>query len=197
MMHKWCCSFLMGLSLSLVGCERTPQQNLDPHISQEDLSSSSTQPLKTFPQTAQDQADIARLTDFDQRFYAVSEEMEKELEQMEKAGTLTAEFSHQRRTDNVKSALVMLSDLELETEQGRYIQGLFVSYWEKQAALLNANTKESAPTPRQTLQDLSIYLHGQEQLDHWQAQYTHQQEDQDQPDPPSNDAKPNTSSIKD
>lgn len=176
-MYKWGLSFLVAINVILTGCERTPQQHSDQSFIKDDSSALATRPIKVFPQTEQDQSDIARLSDFDHRFYSVSEEMEKELEQMEKAGTLTEEFSHQRRTDNVNSALNMLKELKLDTEQGRYIQGLFVTYWEKQAALLNS--KEGAvPTPRQTLQDLSIYLHAQEQLDQWQAQYTHLLEDQ-------------------
>ena len=34
--------------------------------------------------------------------------------------------------DNVRSSLTMLKDLDLKTEQGRYIQGLLYQYWENQ-----------------------------------------------------------------
>ena len=176
-MYKWCFSIALGCSVLLTGCEQTPQQHADQQIlQQDDVTALETRPIKAFPQTADDQTDLARLSDFDFRFYETSEAMEKELEELQKAGKLTEDFAHQRRLDNVQSALNMLKALELKTEQGRYIQGLFVTYWEQQSKLLSA--QEPVTTPRQTLQDLGLYMHAQEQLDHWQAQYSHQDDEE-------------------
>jgi hypothetical protein len=41
-----------------------------------------------------------------------------------------------RTLDNVRSSLTMLKDLDLKTEQGRYIQGLLYQYWENQERTL-------------------------------------------------------------
>src|SRR5690606_15159876 len=98
-----------------------------------------TEPVKSFEKTPDDQHDIALLTDFDQRFSQMSDEMEDELIKMEDEGSLTDEFAHNRKRDNVQSALNMLKDLDLKTQQGRYIQGLIAKYWQDQAKLYDQN----------------------------------------------------------
>src|SRR5699024_378752 len=91
-----------------------------------------TEPVKSFEKTPDDQHDIALLTDFDQRFSHMSDEMEDELIKMEDEGSLTDEFAQNRKRDNIRSALNMLKELDLKTEQGRYIQGLIAEYWQNQ-----------------------------------------------------------------
>lgn len=92
--------------------------------------------MKKFPATADDAHDIALLEDYDHRFTEMSDEMENELAKLHEAGTLTAEFEQKRTLDNVRSSLTMLKDLDLKTEQGRYIQGLLYQYWENQERTL-------------------------------------------------------------
>ena len=133
-----------------------------------------TEPVKAFEKTPDDPHDIAMLTDFDTRFTQMSDEMEDELIKMRDNGNLTDEFARSRKQDNIQSALTMLKDLDLKTEQGRYIQGLMAQYWENQAKLLNNTSKTSQDIPNSTpdnIKGLGEFLHAQEQLDHWEAQY--------------------------
>ena len=126
-----------------------------------------SEPVKAFPKTAQDVQDIQALLDFDQRFTAVSDDMEDELMRMKDAGSLTPEFAAERKRDNVDSALRMLKELDLKTEQGRYIQGLIYQYWNQQAQLLQASPGQE----HSGIDGLGKFIHAQEQLAHWQAQY--------------------------
>lgn len=129
-----------------------------------------TEPVKAFPQTRDDPHDIALLIDFDTRFNQMSDDMEDELNRMQQAGTLTADFSHNRKRDNVESALTMLKDLDLKTEQGRYIQGLIAAYWQIQAETYQQQADKKAPS-KQLHTGLGEFLHAQEQLEYWQSQY--------------------------
>jgi len=133
-----------------------------------------TEPVKTFPQTPDDQHDIALLTDFDKRFSEMSDEMEDELVKMEDQGSLTDEFAHNRKRDNIYSALTMLKELDLKTEQGRYIQGLMAEYWQNQAKFYDENKDEKVEPIKNSadqVKGLGEFLHAQEQLEHWQSQY--------------------------
>ena len=122
-------------------------------------------PVKTFPATADDAHDIALLEDYDRRFTEMSDEMESELAKMHEAGTLTTEFEQQRTLDNVRSALTMLKDLDLKTEQGRYIQGLLYQYWENQEKHLS----DKQANKDEQINDLADYLQAQNQLKYWKA----------------------------
>lgn len=132
-------------------------------------------PIKKFPATANDAHDIAILDDYDRRFTEMSDSMEIELAKMKEANTLTPEFEQQRQKDNVKSALLMLKELELKTEQGRYIQGLFSDFWENQAKVLEQSTLSDPATTSTTTKQvdhLNEYLHAQSQLHHWRSAQT-------------------------
>jgi hypothetical protein len=127
-------------------------------------------PIKQFPTTADDGHDIAILDDYDRRFTDMSDSMEMELAKMKEANSLTPEFEQQRQKDNVKSALSMLKELELKTEQGRYIQGLLYDYWDHQAKVLeqaNTTTSPQKADTNQQVNHLNEYLHAQSQLHHW------------------------------
>lgn len=133
-----------------------------------------TEPVKSFEKTPNDQHDIALLTDFDQRFSQMSDEMEDELIKMEDEGSLTDEFAQNRKRDNIRSALNMLKELDLKTEQGRYIQGLIAEYWQNQARLYDGrkdNKAEPVKNSADKVKGLGEFLHAQEQLEHWQSQY--------------------------
>jgi hypothetical protein len=129
-------------------------------------------PIKQFPATANDAHDIAVLDDYDRRFTEMSDSMEMELAKMKEANSLTPEFEQQRQKDNVRSALNMLKELELKTEQGRYIQGLLYEYWDNQAKVLEqstlSSTTQNADTAKQ-VEHLNEYLHAQSQLHHWKS----------------------------
>ncbi|WP_314913574.1 hypothetical protein [Acinetobacter harbinensis] len=133
-----------------------------------------TEPVKAFEKTPEDVHDIALLSDFDRRFSQMSDEMEDELSKMKADGTLTETFSASRKRDNIQSALNMLKALDLKTQQGRYIQGLMAEYWQTQAQLYDQPTESKTKLTKESdprLHGLGEFLHAQEQLEHWQAQY--------------------------
>ncbi|MGE4315431.1 hypothetical protein [Acinetobacter sp.] len=168
---------LLCSSVLMSACDRKPDTvsqsdkiQLEDKVMQELI----TEPVKTFPQTPDDQHDIALLTDFDQRFSQMSDEMEDELLKMEDQGTLTDEFAYNRKRDNIYSALTMLKALDLKTEQGRYIQGLMAEYWQNQAKFYDENKEKTAEPIKNSADQtkgLGEFLHAQEQLEHWQSQY--------------------------
>ncbi|ENX38163.1 hypothetical protein [Acinetobacter sp. NIPH 2100] len=170
------CVLSSALMLSACNKDKEPSAHKEqPSSSTNDAIGQLNQtPIKQFPATADDGHDIAILEDYDKRFTDMSDSMEIELAKMKEANTLTPEFEQQRQKDNVKSALAMLKDLELKTEQGRYIQGLLYDYWEQQAKVLDQGT---ASTQTQTdankqVNHLSEYLHAQSQLHHWKSAQT-------------------------
>ena len=79
---------------------------------------------------------------------------------MREAGTLTDEFAKTRQQDNIQSALNMLKELDLKTEQGRYIQTLMYQYWDNQAKII----QDKAAAPHDNVKGLG-------ELEHWQSQY--------------------------
>jgi len=161
------CMLSSALLLSACNKDKEPsaQQEQQSNVANDAIGQLNQTPIKQFPETADDGHDIAILDDYDHRFTDMSDSMEMELAKMKEANTLTPEFELQRQKDNVKSALSMLKDLELKTEQGRYIQGLLYDYWEQQAKVLEqANT---ANTPKTDVNQLNEYLHAQSQLHHW------------------------------
>lgn len=165
---------LFSSVLFLTGCnkdkEPTAATENQTSSSQDAIGQLNQTPIKQFPTTADDAHDIAVLDDYERRFTASSDSMQLELEKMQQDNTLTPEFEQQRLQDNVQSALTMLKALELKTEQGRYIQGLMAGYWEQQGALLSGaiSSNDSAEQVKQ----LNLYLHAQNQLQHWRSAQT-------------------------
>ncbi|MDO3664306.1 hypothetical protein [Acinetobacter higginsii] len=165
------CVLSSALMLSACNKDKEPaaKQQQQSSASNDAIGQLNQTPIKQFPATADDGHDIAILEDYDNRFTDMSDSMEIELAKMKEANTLTPEFEQQRQKDNVKSALAMLKDLELKTEQGRYIQGLLYDYWEQQAKVLeqgNASNQSQTDTNKQ-VNHLNEYLHAQSQLHHW------------------------------
>ncbi|MGN7835785.1 hypothetical protein ACX2CK_13660 [Acinetobacter schindleri] len=172
---------LLTSTLLLVACnqkdapkQEATQQN---EAAEEVMKELKTQPVKDFPQTADDQHDIAVLDDFEQRLQSLNEDIEAETERMRKEGNLTEEFMQQRQRDHIQSALTLLKNLELKTEQGRYIQGLIYQYWEQQQKLLGTTSSDKAiqHDAKENVKGLGQYLHAQEQLEHWRNQYAETQ----------------------
>ena len=169
---------LLSTTFFMHGCEQknTAQQS-NTEVTPDDriMKELASEPVKSFAKTAQDPDDIRALRDYDQRFTAVSDDMEDELMQMKESGSLTPEFAAERKRDNIQSALSMLKELDLKTEQGRYIQGLMYQYWDQQQQLQLAEAQ--APSQGENVvssshvKGLGQFIHAQEQLDHWQAQY--------------------------
>ncbi|WEI19695.1 hypothetical protein PY247_07530 [Acinetobacter proteolyticus] len=167
---------VLSSALMLSACnkdkEPTAKQQQQSSPSNDAIGQLNQTPIKQFPATADDGHDIAILDDYDRRFTDMSDSMEMELAKMKEANSLTPEFEQQRQKDNVNSALKMLKELELKTEQGRYIQGLLYDYWEHQAQVLKqANTAQTTDANQQVNQ-LNEYLHAQSQLHHWRNAQT-------------------------
>lgn len=161
-------TILLCSSLVLSACHKSPEPNTaktDPQNKVEQQLDAT--PIKEFPKTEHDTQDITTLINFNTQFAALSDEMENEMIKMQKDGTLTPEFELTRRQDNIQSAFSMLKELDLHTEQGRYIQGLFYSSWEAQQKAL----KENKPSEhKQSVQGISEYMQAQKQLQHWKNQ---------------------------
>lgn len=165
---------LLCSTLLFTACSKNNENDVPDPSQDRMMQELESSPIKEFPKTANDQHDIKLLVDYDRRFSEMSDEMEDELIKMRDNGSLTDEFARNRKQDNIQSALTMLKDLDLKTEQGRYIQGLMAQYWENQAKLLNQNSKTSQDIPNSTpdnIKGLGEFLHAQEQLEHWEAQY--------------------------
>ncbi|MCO8041369.1 hypothetical protein OC498_12325 [Acinetobacter bohemicus] len=168
---------LLSSAIFLMACDQKNTENTEPSpdssASEQVMKELQTDPVKAFPQTADDPHDIAVLTDYELRFQEMSADLEAEMNQMRKDENLTEEFIQQRQRDHVRSALNMLKALELKTEQGRYIQGLMYQYWEHQEQLLKRSERQASTVTEasKNVQGLGKYLHAQEQLEHWRLQY--------------------------
>ncbi|HAK13980.1 MAG TPA: hypothetical protein DCM33_06755 [Acinetobacter radioresistens] len=162
--------FCSGLLLG--GCQKENPETGDLSQQQQEdaevMKQLETPPVKLFPATPNDAHDIQLLEDYESRFLAMSDELEEELGKMRQEGSLTEEFEQQRKREHIQSARNMLRELDLKTEQGRYIQGLHAEYWDNQATLLEQQPEQKGNNNQ--VQGLGDYLHGQEQLKHWKNQ---------------------------
>jgi len=151
----------------------SPQQNNSSEpkdASQEIMDQLKPKPIKTFPSTPDDAHDIALLEEYDQKFTENNNALEADLKKRATDGTLTEEIDRQLKRDGIESALNMLKQLDLKTEQGRYIQGLRYQYWENQAKVYDEK-KQSADgelkNPSDAVKGMGEMLSADEQLDHW------------------------------
>ncbi len=146
-------------SLILVACDSQNTNTSTQPKQQESATISST--VKVFPQTADDQHDIAILDDYNQRMNELDQSVQADLEKLKQEGNLNPDFEALRLKDRTESALIMLKDLELKTEQGRYIQGLLSQHWEQQAKLQEKKLQQS---------DDNLLHAAHEQLAAWKKQ---------------------------
>ena len=159
---------LLCSGLILSACHKSPEQETTKTDPQNKVEQQlDTIPIKEFPATEQDTQDIEILVNFNNQFSALSDEMENEIIKMQQDGSLTPEFELSRRQDNIQSAFNMLKELDLHTEQGRYIQGLLYSSWEAQQKQLKENSSVEAKQP---VQGINEYMQAQKQLQHWKNQ---------------------------
>ncbi|WP_130803460.1 hypothetical protein [Acinetobacter ihumii] len=164
---------LLGSSLLLSACNKNKENPPEQATTQQAQDELQTAPVKAYPATENDAHDIALLDDFDEKFTAMSDDMENELAQMQQAGNLTPEFERNRKLDHIQSALNMLKELDLKTAQGRYIQGMLYQYWESQGQLIQQHTASGTSQDRAqaiTAKNLAEYLQAQKQLKHWKQQ---------------------------
>ena len=160
-------SFSIVSSISLVACQKPPksvsaESTANASTASQTVSASEVMPshIRSFAATANDEYDIQQLDQFNHQFHDMTQDMRSELEQLKQQQQLTAEFVAQRKHDQIHSALNMLKDLDLKTEQGRYIQGMMADYW-------NQRLQE---TPSQKA-DKSLMLQATQQLEYWKAHH--------------------------
>ncbi|MEB3753274.1 hypothetical protein [Acinetobacter sp. MD2(2019)] len=161
------CALLCSLVL-VAGCQKkSPPENHTQTTSEPAPTLPSG--VQAFAPTAQDAADIAQFDQFNQKFNSMSQDMKTELEQLKQQGQLSPEFLAQRKHDRILSALNMLKDLELHTEQGHYIQGLMANYWEekRQDSEHNANSRAASEVRNEAL---NLMRQAEQQLDYWKSQ---------------------------
>lgn len=161
---------LLGTVITLTACK---EKSEPPQAQDSVLQELITKNVKTFTLTENDLDDLTVLTDYDQRFSEMSDATEDELIKMRQDGTLSEDFALLRKRDNIQSALLMLKDLQLKTEQGRYIQGMMYQYWEQQDQLYAQKIAQTTQLTQQQIpmQGIGDFLHAHEQLEYWQSQY--------------------------
>ena len=149
------------VSLFLAACS-LPSSEPQSQASQPSTTPEIQTAVKKFQPNAQDAADIEILATFNQNFIDMSKEMRHEIDQLKAQNNLRSDFLQQRKRDQALSALNMLKDLELNTPQGHYIQGMLYDYWDQQLKFLDGK-QATAPSKDITLQ-------AEQQLDYWRAQ---------------------------
>lgn len=169
---------LSGLLTSVVfmaACspKDSPQQNNSSEpkdASQEIMDQLKTKPIKSFPSTPDDAHDIALLEEYDQKFTENNNALEADLKKRAAEDTLTYEIDQQLKRDSIESALNMLKQLDLKTEQGRYIQGLIYQFWENQAKVYDENKLSKDGQSKNSADDVNGMggmFTAKDQLDHW------------------------------
>ena len=176
-------SMLFSSMVLVAGCSQSNDANSD--SKNKDLSSDVKKELKTaqikpFPKTADDRHDIDLLIEYDQKFNEMNSALEADLKKMLDEGNLTPELELQRKQDSVRSAQNMLKDLDLKTEQGRYIQGLFYQYWEKQAKKYKSSqgSINQKDHPNSSVQGMGDLITANNQLEYWKSQNSYTENDQ-------------------
>ncbi|PVZ89483.1 hypothetical protein C9426_04240 [Serratia sp. S1B] len=156
-------AFMLAGSLGLAACQKQPEQN----SSATTASSAAThtvseanipQNIRAFAATPDDAHDIQQLDNFNRTFHDMTQDMRTELEQLKQQNQLTTEFVEQRKHDQIHSALNMLKDLDLKTEQGRYIQGMMYDYWDQRQHQKATEKVDKTPVIQAT-----------QQLEYWKS----------------------------
>ena len=130
-------------------------------------------PVKAFAPTANDANDIALLEKYTTDFDALSTSLEEDIQRLEAQGNMTDDIKLQRKRDLIQSSLNMLKELDLKTEQGRYIQGLYYQYWENQMFVYNEliqSPNNELRNPKDAVENMGEYYTAEAQLKHWKAQ---------------------------
>lgn len=138
-------------------------------VSQEILNQNQSQHIKVFANTPDDAHDIQLLNEYNQNYEDNMRSMDADIQQRSKDGNLTDEIRLQLKRDSIQSSLNMLKELDLKTEQGRYIQGLLYEYWEHQEHNqheMKANTMDENKDAAEITENLD---QAQNQLDFWQS----------------------------
>lgn len=176
---------VLGLSSTIwlfSGCspkqseQTAADQNTSSSVTTAQAGKQSPENVRSFAVTPGDAHDIAVLEDYNDKFQTMTLEFERDLARLKQDGYLTTTMEVERRRDHARSATNMLKALSLETEQGRYIQGLLYDYWEKQyenyaaptIAASGAVVAQTQPNSN-TMTELSV---AEAQLKYWKSTQT-------------------------
>lgn len=138
--------------------------------SQEVMDQLKSKPIKQFASTPNDSHDIALFDEYQKKFDENSQALEADLKKRDAEGTLNEEIDHKLKRDSIESAMNMLKALELKTEQGRYVQGLYYQYWENQAKVYDEKKQAKdgeLNTPSDAVKGMGDMFTADEQLEHW------------------------------
>lgn len=176
-------STLLGCMLMATGCSSSKDEKSNAeknaNVSTDVRKELATAQIKSFPATEHDAHDIALLIEYDQKFNAMNTQLEAELKKMLDEGNLTPEFELRRKQDSIRSSLNMLKELDLKTEQGRYIQGLLYQYWEKQdKRYKNPQSNSSKQQPSNSVKGVGDLITANNQLEYWKSQNSYQNTEQ-------------------
>src|SRR5690606_22491269 len=97
---------LFAAAMLLMACDQKTTESpteatTDSTTSDQVMKELKTETLKDFHKSNDDPHDIAALTDYEQRFQDMSNELEKELNSMRDEDSLSPEFIQQRQRDHV------------------------------------------------------------------------------------------------
>ena len=148
------------------------QENQVSESEHEVMDQLKTRPIQNFPNTVNDAHDIAVLEKYQQTLTENNNALEADLKKRSVDGNLTTEIDHQLKRDGIESALNMLKELDLKTEQGRYIQGLYYQYWENQAKVYDEkkqSTDAELKNPADAVKGMGDMLTADDQLEHWKG----------------------------
>ena len=176
-------SMLFSSMVLVAGCSQSNDANSDSKnkdLSRDVKKELKTAQIKTFPKTADDRHDIDLLIEYDQKFNEMNSALEADLKKMLDEGNLTPELELQRKQDSVRSAQNMLKDLDLKTEQGRYIQGLLYQYWEKQAKKYKngQSSMNQKDHPNNKVKGMGDLITANNQLEYWKSQNSYTETDE-------------------
>lgn len=154
--------------------QKMPNINTESPDASDDLKDQiEAKPAKAFAQTQQDANDIALLEKYTTDFDALSTSLEDEIKHLEAQGNITDDMKLHRKRDLIQSSLNMLKELDLKTEQGRYIQGLYYQYWENQMFVYNEliqSSNNELRNPKDAVKNMGDYYTAEAQLKHWKTQ---------------------------
>lgn len=170
---------VLGLSSTiwlLGGCspkqaDQNTDQTASSPVSTGQSATQTPENVRSFAATPRDAHDIAVLEDYNEKFQTMTIESDRDMARLKQDGYLTTAMEIERRRDHARSATNMLKALSLETEQGRYIQGLLYQYWQTQyESYTTPTTAASTATATQPdngkITELTL---AEAQLKHWKS----------------------------
>lgn len=129
-------SVYSSLILCLYGCSHDEQpidkSKLGIESNPAILKQLQTKPIQPFAQTAEDQHDLDLLNAYVVERDRINASLEQQLVQDTAAGKSSAQLTNQRKYATLEALSNNLKALALKSAQGRYIQTIWLNYWDTQ-----------------------------------------------------------------